>query len=216
MSKVYFIYATIPEEIFNKRIKYFIDHQAIHRFKRENGKMYGMYAWTTSKKKLKSFLNTRNNSIYTVVKKELNNEIEMTELKRNFGSMQLDYYLYRSDTDGKELCVTTTKDEYLASVEEVELNFWEFIISDLVDVNYKIFNKEVQEALDLLDYTRQYASNCSDDEDLHDEACYNASFHKTLFGIDNPFEGYNEANILLYLFEYMFLGDIEMNEEEVI
>lgn len=207
MGKVYFIYATIPLKIFEQRIKYLIDNNAIHRYQRTEENMYGLYAWTTSKKKMESFMDTRDNDIYVVKKKDIDKEKELKNLKREIGNLELDYYLYQTDNDGGEICITSTKDEFIACTEYTEENFWSFCIDGKIEKNYEHFNKELQIALDLLGYTYYYHMNVSDDKDMMEMASYNAGYGKTVLGYDKLLKKFDEANLLLFLFDYMFFGD---------
>ena len=103
MGKVYFIYATIPEKIFNTRIKYFLPQSSLHRFKRKHGAMYGLYAWTTKKKHLKLFLETRDPSVYTVVEKDLDKDDEEFEyIRRDIKEHELNKYEYITNSDDGE------------------------------------------------------------------------------------------------------------------
>ena len=51
----------------------------------------------------------------------------------------------------------------------------------------------------------------NNDEDYENGMCdmagYNQSFGRTVFGFHKPKITYDQLNILLYLFQYMFLGE---------
>ena len=214
MAKVYFIFTTIPEKVFTSRIKYFIDPQTIHRYHRmDEGKMHGLYAWTTSKKKLLNFLETRNEDIYNVKKEDIpiGKKEYLHELRKEIGNLELNFHEFETDNEDGKLELVTTKDEYIAVTEDLEPNYWQFVIGDLIDIDYKIFNHGIQEALDYLGYTAHYCMN--NDEDYENGMCdmanHNNSFGRTVFGFHKPKLRYDQLNLLLCFFEYMFLGDGE-------
>ena len=215
MSKIYFIYASISEDVFNKRIKYFIDSRIIHKFRWKHGKLYGMYAWTTDKKKVKDFLETRNGSIYTVIKKDVEDkDEELKRLRREYGEQELNYYSFRHD-DPEEMIILTTKNEYTISTDNIEEYLYEFGgFNDYLKYDYRVFNEEIQLALDILNYNTQYDTNIGKTESI-EYARYNSSFRVTPLGRTMTDFTYNEANVLLYFFEYMFIGDVNEDKEEL-
>jgi hypothetical protein len=87
-----------------------------------------------------------------------------------------------------------------------------FYLSNL-SVDYKVFNKDIQEALDVLGYTTLYDLNVDStpesDEMMKRQIKAERNYYhgKTVFGKDLIFKhDTNEYVGLMYLFSYLFFG----------
>lgn len=205
MRKVYFIYAIIPENIFNT-VKYMLGNADKYRWKHD--KMFGLYAWTTSKSIAKEFFEVRNKNIYTLIKREVDDD-EYERIKYDFNVLKLDrrvYYLDRDHKNDKSVEIVSTKNEYVCTTMEYEEYLWEFGPPISEDVPYNMFNDKVLQALDTIGYTKGYDLNYGVD-DSRDTVEYNLSFGLTPLGNKEKLTYDNQMGILLYLFRYFFHGD---------
>lgn len=208
MKTVYFIYAGIEEKAFN-HLKYMINN--VHSYSYSNEKYYGLYAWTLYKSDVEEFLDVREKSIYTVVKKKFEFNDDFKAFKRENIELQLSHYEYVNNADNNNkstIEILSTKNEYVT----VTIDGSEYIdeFSPSVDrfADYHYFNTKLIEALDKIGYTTEYNIVYGSDEEI-DSTSYNCSFGLTTYGsklID--FSKY-EVNLLLYLYYYMFYGKIK-------
>lgn len=203
MKKVYFIYVIIPENIYNKTIKYIISNSHDYRWK--HGKMFGLYAWTTKKKVVKEFFEIRDKRIYTLVEKEITGEY-YDELKSTHSSLELKLRSYDHFNDKQELekiDVVSTKNEWVcATIDNMEYidDFGPAVYGDLpVD----LFNDKLINALDVIGYVSKYYIEYGTESEA-DMSSYNLSFGISERG--NVFRPKCEdtLNVLLYLFGYLF------------
>lgn len=211
MKKVYFIYVSIPERIFNK-VKYMLGNTEGYRWKRD--KMFGLYAWTTNKAIASEFFEVRNKDIYTLVKKEID-EDELKHIKDMYYTLKLDhriYYLDKSESIDKSVEIVSTKNEYVCVTEEAEEYMWEFGPQISENVPYEIFNDKVLNALDTVGYCKGYDLRFAKDEQM-ESTSYNLSFGLTPLGNRDSFRYDNKMNVLIYLFNYFFYGDKHEDEE---
>lgn len=209
MKNVYLIYIKVDNDSFNT-LKYIIPN--VHDYIWRDEKFYGMYAWTSSKSKLSDFLETREEKVFVTSKKELDSD-EFELFKEHFYTLELNRYKYNTiRLDKKETVeVVSTKNEYIEVVENGSENYQEFgpTVSDRF--NYKIFNKDIIKALDILGYTEVYDLNYGtyDDSVLAD---YNKSFGLTPLG--NIISTTPSAlSLLIYLFYYTFYGKMPYSKE---
>lgn len=210
MRKIYFIYVAIPEEIFNK-VKYMLGNTERYRWKRN--KMFGLYGWTTSKSIVKEFFEIRNKDIYTLVKKDIDDE-EYQRIKDDLNILKLDRRTYNlNDIQHKKIDIVSTKNEYVCVTIDSEQYIWEFGPPIDKDLPYNIFNDKICNALDILGYSKGYELRYGD-EDILDQTSYDMSFGLTPMGNKDLIHYDNEMNILLYLFKYFFYGDKKDEVEE--
>lgn len=210
MKKVYFIYVSIPEKIFNKT-KYLLGNIEGYRWKRD--KMFGLYAWSTNKEIVSEFFEVRNKDIYTLVKKDVDDD-ELDLIKDRFNNLKLDhrvYYLDKSEKLDKSVEIVSTKNEFVSSTIDSEENLWEFGPPIEQDVPYTMFNDKVLSALDLLGYCKGYELRYADG-DQRDFAEYNLGFGLTPLGNKDKASYDNQMNILIYLFSYFFYGENRKEE----
>lgn len=205
MKRIYFIYVSIPELIFNKA-KFII--AKTERFRSKKGKTFGLYAWTTDKNILGEFLEVRNNEIYSITKKEIEKD-EFKTVKSEYPSQELKrykYYLDDSEDDKKSIDIVSTKFEYINSTVDGQENIYEFGPNVYEDAPYQIFNDEIIEALDFLGYTDKYDLTYGDGDRI-DQVSYNNSFGLTALEKNKRIKFDNQMNILLYLYRFFFYGN---------
>lgn len=128
--KVYMIFASINERVYDEVIKFYLPKQTV--FQMKDGKYHGLYAWTTNKKLLKEFMDGRGKSnIYKVGKKELTDD-SFIELKDKFDQAELkDYTYFSAEKEGKKeyVHVISTKNEH-----NIVLNEGQFYIQEKIDM----------------------------------------------------------------------------------
>lgn len=205
MKRVYFIYVAIPENIFNT-VKYMLGTTDKYRWKHD--KMFGLYAWSSSKSIVKEFFEVRDKDIYTLVKKDVDDE-ELNHLKNDFNLLKLDRRIYYLDGDmklDKSVEIVSTKNEFVCATIEAQEYLWEFGPPIMEEVHYNIFNDKILKALDTIGYTKNYELIYGVDGD-RDTAEYNLSFGLTPLGNRDKFVYDNQMGILLYLFKYFFYGE---------
>ena len=207
MKKIYYIYAIIPEYLYNKKIKYLFSSQ--HDFRWKHGNMYGLYAWSTSKKKVKEFFEVREKSIYTVVKSDLYDDSEIARLKDMHSDLELKrrrYYYDDCKNDEDSILITSTKNEHVSSTEFSEEFINEFGPQVSEMFSYSIFKDKVIRALDILGYTTRYDIEYGNDQES-DLANYNLGFNLNTFGNPTRIKFDNQMNNLIYLYSYFFYGN---------
>lgn len=216
---VYFIYAKIPSKIYDERIKFIISNVYDYRFR--NGYMYGLYAWTKKKKIYKEFIELRNNgNIYTVIKKDDIDDDQFKEIKDTYFQLELKSYRYFHKTESSEdednssrfMEVVSTKNEYNICTNEFSEYINEFgpKVKDGYP-DYLMFSPDVIEALDIIGYTTDYDITQTTGA-RKEKAIENFQEGKTVLGRDLFVTGENELTNLLFLFYFMFFGDVEQKE----
>lgn len=210
---VYFIYANIPREVYDKTLKFLLSHQ--YDFRAKGNMMRGLYAITNKKKYVKEFFNIRSGrEMYTLVEKEMSKEDWNTLSEDRFHDLLLKESRFISD--GRDFIdMVVTFNEEVTTKEDGSAYISEFGPRQFVDIDYMIFSKALINALDVLGYTTYFdTSSSSFDPERKEAARYNLDFGQTSLGREMP--GFttadNEINILLYLYRAMFLG-IEKKEE---
>lgn len=208
MKKIYIIYATIPENIYNRQLKYTLP-STNKDYQWKNGKMYGLYAWTDSKKILNEFFEIRNSGIYTVSKKSCLSDEEYKIFKDNYSMLKLSLnrFYYTSEMNDDEcIDIVTTKNEYVISTEYGIETLNEFAFKPSEEISYLLFNKEIIKALDTVGYVDAY-NDLYGTDDQAGFTSYQNSFGLTTFGYKKSLPKIeNQMNILLFIFGYMFYG----------
>lgn len=210
--KVYLIYAKIKHEIFNTRLKYLIQNEYTYKWSEDNY-MYGLYAWTTSKKIYNSFMNLRGESnIYTFTKKDLS-EQELKTLESEYKDSKLEFYLYSFGNDEhgstQYIEVASTLFEYSSTVHNLSENLYEFGPSMCKNFPIFIFNTEIKESLENIGYLDYFLLYFGDDgvhaTDVYDyQKSFGCSYNG---GPESPFlSETNQLGVLIYLYDYMFTG----------
>lgn len=199
MKSIYLIYISIDESTFNI-FKYVLPN--VHDYKWIDDKFYGLYAWTNGKSKLTDFMEVRDNKVFNVSKKELD-EDEYDLFKDHFHLLELKRYNYKTN-DKKDMEVVSTKNEMIEIFSNGKENYMEFGPTVDDSFNYRIFKKDLINALDILGYTSIYDLNYGSMEE-NDLASYNGSYGLGPVGnmiLAQP----SELNLLIYLFYYTFYG----------
>ena len=217
--KIYFIYASIPQRIFDNRLKFLIPMKST--FVHKNGNMVGIYAWTNKKKLLKEFLEVRENSIYTVMKEEIDDDdfnnfrrenIEMMLERKEFFITGLNRTVGFSTGNGVKLkCIEciVTRFEYVNATEDGNACIHEYLIQNLC-VDWTFFNEDIVYALDVLGYTTIFDNFLTSSDTRRDACNYSSSFELTPNGYPITLNIMCELFVLLYTFSYMFYG-VESN-----
>lgn len=215
--KIYLIYAQIPDEEFNKKISFLVRNKFNYKWTKEKY-MYGLYAWTADKKILKLFLELRQGTnIYTIKKKDIDyDEYKAFKEEYHEEKLRIEEFSYGKDENDKvnKIPVAVTLSEKIASKDEFSENFYEFGPNVSKIARPEIFNKEIKDSLDIIGYESMWYEYFSDDEDnnMHDLMNYNRSFGLTASGNKYIFDENNQLGRLIYLFFYMFNGEID-NED---
>lgn len=212
MKKIYFIYAAIPEKVFNT-VKYMLHNADTYRWK--SGKMFGLYAWTTSKAIATEFFEIRNKNVYTLIKKDID-EDEYKHIKDQFNVLKLDhrrYYFTHEREKENSIEIVSTKNEFVCTTMDAEEYLFEFGPPINESIPYQIFNDKVMYALDLLGYTKNYDLKYADETQV-DFTNNQLSYGLTVLGTTDKIRYDNEMNILLFLFRYFFYGDKQEDEKE--
>lgn len=218
-TKVYLVYISIEESVFNSRLKYLVDD--VHLYEKNNNTWRGLYAWSYKKKDVTKFLELRNKKIFNVVEKDIDDDYINLMLKNKYDMLKISNNWFissakikRSDiidgviTDEDKESMTsvyTTKEEYVNSTEFMDENMFEFL--PIPDVDYLYFLDSMVEILDILQYTFWYDCHRSVNTSRQDYAAYQESFNLTPCGnklyvnMDS-----NELYALLYLYSYAFFG----------
>ena len=201
---VFFIYANIPREAYDKTLKFLLSHQ--YDFRSKDGMMRGLYAITNNKKYMKEFFDLRGgNEIYTVVKKEVDKEEWKEIITDRYSDLILKKSKYQSD-DESHIELIVTSNEETTTKYDGEAYLSEFGPRQYADVDYMLFNNTIINALDFLGYTTFFdMSSHSLDPSRREAASYNMDFRQTVYGHDLP-DFTNDMNILLFLYRVMFVG----------
>lgn len=205
MKTVYLIYVHIPRSIYDHCFKYMIsnglEYQCINDY------MVGLYAWTTKKKIIKEFKETRAKKVFEIIEKEYEDDYDdiIKNLKGNYFNLQLKFrpYIKVKENGRDEILIASTLDEYIASVEDsaewLNEKENEFVLS----VPIYLFNDEVYNALDILGLVDiNYVRGTNDD--MVDYTNFQRSFGITTEGHKIIDKTEDQVNVLLYLFSYLF------------
>jgi hypothetical protein len=163
MKKIYVIYASIPSLLFDNKIHDFI-HDPM-RYKLSDNKYIGLYAWTTKKKLLDEFLNTRYKarSMYTVLKKELDDDDYIYFKKDNNQEKLSCYKLYHDiveEDENKNVHeklndetprIVCTKNEYETIYDLGEQYLFDYMCQ-IVNFEYLVLNDQYKLLLDKIGY----------------------------------------------------------------
>ena len=205
MSKIYCLWATIPKKEFEQRIKYLIDNPESYTYIEKDQVYYGLYAWTTKKKKrMDPFFKLRN-KIYTVKKIPSHTHADISRMRREYPTLELKRFKYFLDKEHRKdrmAIIVSTINEYRVVTEEHELYLDQLGLAFENILDYKVLKEKYQEALDKIGYTTIYETLYGD----QDLAEFNRSFNLTVKG--NKIISFdNQLNLLLYFYRFMFLGD---------
>lgn len=204
MKKIYLIYVTIPEKVYNNRIKFLVSGE--YNFRYKNGKVYGLYAFTNKKKIVNEFFETRNGDIYNLVEKELD-EHDYELLRTSYITLELklrDYVFEDENGNEKSIEVVSTKDEFVNSTIDARENLYEFG-PKAHDIPVDVFKDKLLESLSAIGYVSDYYTRYGTDDERDFES-YQMSFGMSTYGKMIHFTETNTFNVLLYLFSYMFYG----------
>lgn len=195
MKKVYLIYAKIPALLFDNKLHDFVYDS--YKYKLSNGYYIGLYAWTTNKILLDTFIDFRKgaNKIYKLVTKKFDKEDFIIFRQENFHE-ELSYYRFSSESsyyeiddfntgwepsktdedkneffeDNKNLFrIVCTKCEYVKIAEDSTQYLADYL-SQIINVEYSIFAHKYLQALDSVGYCDEFNRiNYDIDDDLYDQ-----------------------------------------------
>jgi hypothetical protein len=175
---VYLIFIKVPRDEYDEKLKYLIggirSRHVDFTYKPVKAHMEGLYAWTTSKKLMKEFMNTRYTKAFKVKKFDIDGKKKFKEFSSTYDGLKLEkrkfYFslVYDNWNDDNErddlvegedyLYIVSTLEERLNCSEYFEENIGEFVIGSDVDIfpDYTLFNSEIIEALDYIGYNYFY------------------------------------------------------------
>ena len=214
MKKIFYIYASIPESIYNKKVKYLISNT--HDFRWKHEKMYGLYAWTTSKKIVKEFFEIRKNDIFTMIKSDDYDDSELERLEDRYSDLKLEcrrYYFDAKEDEKNSILIVSTKNEYVNSTMNSEEYLYEFGPKPSEEFPYHIFKKKIIKALDTLGYTSKYDIEYGTEAEAESAQWNLTGFNLTKYGQNYKIHFDNQMNILLYLYRYFFYGNEKFLKE---
>lgn len=211
---VYFIYANVPREVYDKTLKFLLSRQ--HDFRSKGNMMRGLYAITNKKKLVKEFFEFRDNKeIYTLVEKEMDKSDWQMISKDRYHDLVLKKSCFIDEDSGEYVDLVVTHNEAISSQFDGEAYLSEFGPCQYATIDYMIFSKSVIAALDTLGYTTFFdISTRSIDPDRKNAAEYNLQFHQTSLGRKMINFSANQANTLLYLYREMFVGVPRKEDDE--
>ena len=199
---VYFIYAEIPRYDYDERLKFLLSDQ--HDFRAKGNYMRGLYAITNNKKFLKEFFNLRGgNEMYTTIKRDLD-EDDWDMIRNQYSDLILRKSHF-GDRKNKKMELIVTKDEETTVQYDGRAYMIEFGPSIYANIDYRIFNDSIMNALDIIGYTSDYDINHSNDDERIENANFQESFLLTPLG-HKRIDINTETNMLLYLYRVMFVG----------
>lgn len=216
MKKIYLIYAKIPDPLYQMLSFYIRYIEKTFTISVDN-KWLGLYAWTTSKKKLKIFKETRKKAKVYIYKEKMIEKDYLKKFSEENKDSKLGNYEYIQSYSLAclpPINVITTLEEYnIATDNDI---IYEFLVENSVfqnyNVDYMIFRTDIINALDILNYTTEYdlfwgGESEDDGEDRTETANYLMSYNQTPFG--NKYIGIydNEFASLMMVFSSLFLGD---------
>ena len=197
MKKVYLIYAKIPSLLFDNKLHGFVYDSS--KYKLSNGYYIGLYAWTTNKILLDTFIDFRKgaNKIYKLVTKEFDKNDFVMFRKENFHE-ELSYYRFSSESSYYEVDdfntgfepskkeseeeineffadnknhfrIVCTKCEYVKIAEDSAQYLADYL-SQIINVEYSIFKNKYIVALDSMGYVDEFNRIHYDTDDaLYDD-----------------------------------------------
>lgn len=226
MNIVHIAYLTIPKDIFDLRMKYLIDSVDSYDYKIKEKSVTAFYAWTTSRKRMKRFLDTRCRDIFTVKTKELDDDDYDEFISKNKASRLGVYSIATIPTDSYESLSGISSvdkenfiDMVLTDYEHKNISLYksenmnEFGPKAFNNMDYSIFNEEIIGALRVLGYVTLYDSsfiryNKMSEDDL--ERYENAMNVIDQMDIDSDLITplmMTEYIVLVFLYSYTFIGE---------
>lgn len=175
--KIYVLYITVPEDVFQKRLKYLINSCVDNlNYKLKDDNVVSLYAWTPKKKILKRFLEERCRDVFTIKEKEFDTDDEYYEFMNTNEDAKLrlvdigivpacDGYerdFNKTPVDGNhfvQMVVTKFESTNFGLYKSENMN--EFGPRAYADMDYCIFNDELIAALKTLGYVTLYDSSYS-------------------------------------------------------
>lgn len=221
------IYITVPDKIFNERLKYLIPSVDRLNFKiKDENDIVCLYAWTQKKKYVKRFLSERCNRVFNVKAKEMDDD-EFTSFIEYNSALELkpDNISLNSSYDGYERNVKakivdnenfvnliTTYFETSNYSDNKRENMEEFGPQVDANTNYDLFNDHIVKALTILGYVTIYDSRYSQNFPESDEVI--ARYEKAM-RVENLLDTKSdliagllktEYIVFIYLYSYTFVG----------
>lgn len=203
MKKVYLIYAKIPALLFDNKMHLFVNDSS--KYKYSNRYYIGLYAWTTSKILLDTFMDFRKdaNKIYKLKirkfsKNELNvfKDIHQNEELRyyrisscaNYNDIDDDGWIPKKkdskkdrdeffSKDGVSSQIVCTKEEYNTLFDFGHQYLYEYM-TQIINADYYAFKDEYKLALDYIGYCDTFNDLYDGLEDYDKEDSFYSSRHE--------------------------------------
>lgn len=211
--KLYMIYAIVDTKFYYSILRNLLPTQHPFELINDTDKCTGLYAWTTEKSLLKQFSKERDMNKFKVLKANIDKDdfprfnLDMIDLK-----LEDREYVIPLTKSHETVHYVTTKNEYVQVTDYGRENLYYF--KPFMDVDYMIFNEEIIDALDIINYTSIYDTEClcggESDEEVTERmelANFNASFNLTTNGHKLVEMYENTAATLIYLFSPLFIRE---------
>ena len=233
MKTVYVIYAYIQNRLWESKLKYLIDEHIYvlsgKEYDYDGDKRSFLYAWTTKEEYLNDFKYFRKNAIGNIyeIEKMKMDKSEYSNFKDKYENERLlyrqipanDNEFYGTNDYINTLC---TNNEFVCAVDEGNVYLYDYF-SEIIKVEYCIFNKKYVNALDCLGYCDEfnvvkYEIDTLPDRyhdmysDRYELSEFNNSFNLTGFGNHRIDLYANKFAIFVNLFYEMIEG-YHKNEE---
>ena len=227
MKLVYIIYASIPNRLWEAKLKYLINESSYvlsgKEYNYDGNNRTFLYAWTTKEKYLNAFKYFRENALKNIYKIEAAemDKLEYSQFVERYENERLRYI--EIPTNDNEMFGTNDFTKILCTLNEANYTIYEGHVylyeyfSDIIEVDYSIFNNKYINALDCLSYCDEfnilrYNNALSYDESelyssRYEMSEYNHSFNLTGFGNHKMIDLYaNRLAIFVNLFYEMIEG----------
>lgn len=227
VMKIYKLYLTVPEYIFNTRLKYLIDSVDKVNYKIKGNDVVILYAWTPKKKLVKKFLEERCQSVFTVKTQDIDYDEDYDDFLSNNSTSKLyeenvaliqgyDSYERESgvniiDTDNfVKMIVTKFEVDNFSTYRSENMN--EFGPKINADIDYDLFNDDIKSALNVLGYTTLYDSSFNM---YYGHGCGSISRYERAMVVENMLDSCGdeitglmqiEYVVFVYLYSYTFIG----------
>ena len=225
MTKIYILYITIPNKIFDLRLKYLIDSVDSYEYKIKENSVTALYAWSKSYKMIKEFLKARCENVFTLKEKEFDDDEYDAFRDKNRESKLGVYQVASIPTDSYEALAGVEfvdkehfVDMVLTNYEHKNISLYksenmnEFGPKAFNNMDYTIFTDEIIQALKVLGYVTLYDSSFIRYEKMSDE--YLERYENAMNVLEQvdvesdlvtPLM-MTEYIVLVFLYSYTFIG----------
>ena len=233
--KLYKIYLSIPENIYNRRIKWLVSKETFtdYHFRKDGKHVYGLYAWATKRKIIDEFKSTRFMDAFVINKSNID-EDDLADFKHKYSNLELksriyyfsvrydpNHFMYHEDNvdivdnasvnNKMEMIsseVVTTKQEWIESTHNLHENMDRYCMTS-TKIDYKIFKSHIIDALDVLGYTithdLKFESTLSGDEAFSRQIKAERNYHHNVTIKGNKLIKYHENEYVGLMYLYSYL-----------